>query len=243
MYRNSTIAILLTLAFPAAAQEGPRFFSLPPGCDAWLTIQSADCSVDHHFSCEGDPEGHKRRVSLGTEGLTYMGTIDNETQWVQSFHPLTPHSEALEANPTDPASFSELLQIGIDTYDFSTASNEIGVTRYVGQDTLTGRQITIDDVTLDETQYNITAYDDSGDVMWSAKGNEFISRNWRMFLSGTSEVTLPNGETYDSDGTPVEFIYPGEPGFMSAHPKHGCGVELSRLPSFTIPQEVPNDDI
>ncbi|MDP5360015.1 MAG: hypothetical protein NWR52_07750, partial [Paracoccaceae bacterium] len=93
-------------------------------------------------------------------------------------------------------------------------------------DTLTGRQITIDGVTLDETSYDITAFDADGNEIWSAQGNEFINRNWRMFLSGTGTVTTPNG-SFERANRPVEFIYPGEPGFLSASPKHGCGVAIS----------------
>ncbi len=93
-----------------------------------------------------------------------------------------------------------------------TQSDEIGMTHYVGRDTLTGRQITIDDVTLDETAYHITAFDGAGNEIWSAQGSEFISRDWRMFLAGTSTVTTSDG-TFDRSNRPVEFIFPGEPGF------------------------------
>ncbi|WP_342077525.1 hypothetical protein [Yoonia sp. SS1-5] len=217
------IAIALAfLAAPAAAQE----FSLPAGCDAYLTVQGKSCTVDHHFICSTDPEGHQRRVSLDEEGLTYAGQIDAETQWIGSFHPLSGHAELLEANPAERASLSDLIAQGVDDYDFRTLSEEVGPTRFVGQDTLTGRQITIDGITLDETTYDITAYDDAGNELWHSEGREFISRNWRMFLSGTGTTTSANG-SFDKDNTPVEFIFPGEPGFLSTSPKHGCGVAIS----------------
>jgi hypothetical protein len=47
-----------------------------------------------------------------------------------------------------------------------------------------------------------------------------------MFLSGTGRVTTPT-DSFDKDDRPIEFIFPGEPGFLSANPKHGCGVQLS----------------
>lgn len=242
MHRDDSIGLvgwsmILTLmgaavfaATPLAAQTTPDTFSLPAGCTAYLTVQSADCSVDHQFVCEGEPAGHKSRVSLSQAGMTYLGTVDDETQWITSFHAISGHTEALDANPADPASLTELIANGIDTFDFTTTSPEVGTTRYVGQDTLTGRIITIDDVALDETQYDIIAYDDDGSVMWSATGNEFISREWRFFLSGTSTITTPT-DSFDTDGRPVEFIFPGEPGFLSSNPKHGCGVEMS---SFAV---------
>ncbi len=216
----------LLAANPAIGQTTPETFSLPAGCTAYLTVQGADCTVDHHFTCEGDPQGYKSRASLNQNGMTYLGTVDDEAQWMTSFHAFSNHSERLASDNTDPASISELIEFGVDTYDFTTLSDEIGPSRYVGQDSLTGRQFTIDDVTLDETQFDITAYDGDGSVMWSSTGNEFINRNWRMFLSGRTTVTTPT-DKFDLDGSPVEFIYPGEPGFLSANPKHGCGVEMS----------------
>ena len=218
------ISVLLLLVAQTAAAKDT--FTLPAGCDAFVTIQGADCSVDHNFICAGDPEGHKQRVSLDEEGMTYLGTTDDQTQWIKSFHPLSGHSERLEDNPADPANLDELIQTGKDSYDFRTFSDEVGTTRYVGQDVLTGREVKIDDVTLAETEFNITAYDEDGTEIWASSGNEFISRNWRMFLSGTGTTTTGSGR-FESDGRPVEFIFPGEPGFLSANPKHGCGVVMS----------------
>ena len=208
------------------AQDTPATFSLPAGCDAFLTVQTESCQVGHHFTCQGDPEGHQRRVTLDEQGMTYVGEIDGETQWISSFHLLSGHRERLESNPVEPASLSDLIETGVDDFDFRTLSDEIGTTRYVGQDTLNGREITIDGVTLAETTYDITAFDDAGNEIWSAQGREFISRNWRMFLSGTGTVTTPEGQ-YERSNKPVEFIYPGEPGFLSSSPKHGCGIAIS----------------
>ena len=219
------------LADPVAAQSGAPAFSLTPNCNAYLTVQSESCTVDHHFTCDGDPEGHQRRVTLDEQGMTYVGEIDRETQWISSHHILSGHTERLESRPTEPASLSDLIENGVDDYDFRTTSDQIGETRYVGQDTLTGRQITIDGVTLDETTFDITAYDAAGNEIWSAKGNEFISRDWRMFLSGTGTVQTPDG-SYENNNRPVEFIFPGEAGFLSSQPKHGCGLTISSADIF-----------
>lgn len=233
------VAALILLAVPAVAQERPETFGLPAGCDAFVTVQGTSCQVEHHFTCAGDPEGHQRRVSLDERGLTYAGQIDNETQWIASFHALTGHSEQLESNPAEPASLSELIETGEDEYDFRTMSDMFGETRFVGRDTLTGRQVTIDGVTLDETSYDITAYDAAGNEIWSSQGNEFISRNWRTFLSGTGTVTTAE-DTFEKDDRPVEFIFPGEPGFLSAQPKYGCGLAISAAP---YSEETPHDHI
>lgn len=239
--KKTLTCLLISAAVPAVAQTA-EVFELPAGCDAYLTIQTEACSVDHIFTCEGDAEGHQRRISIGENGVTYAGEIDEETQWVESFHVGSGHVERLEAEPRDRASFSELVEMGIDTYDFMTESEEVGKTRYVGQDSLTGEQITIDGVVLDQTQYNITAYDEAGDVKWASEGNEYISQRFNMFLAGSSKVTTENG-TFDNDDNPVEFIFPDEPGFLSANPKHGCGETLSSAPSLIQRLESLNDKL
>lgn len=227
---RAAVAFIL-LAGPAFAQSGPATFSLPAGCRAFVTIQSKSCEVEHHFTCTGDAAGMKRRVSLDEQGMTYAGQIDIQAQWIASFHALAGITEMLETDPVDPASLDELFALNLDTWDFRTLSAEVGETRYVGQDSLTGRQVTIDGVVLDETAYQITAYDGSGTEIWSAQGNEFVSPDWRMFLSGTSTITTPD-ETFPMDGTPVEFIFPGEPGFLSTRPKYDCGLAISSADTF-----------
>jgi len=222
------LALIAPLPAFAQDQSRPRLFSLPPGCTAYVTIQATSCTLSHHFTCEGDPEGWQRRVDLDEGGVTYFGAIDSETQWMESVHVNSSHSEALEPNPADPASISNLIATGLDTYDFRTLSPEVGETRFVGQDRLTGNTVTIDGVTLDETEYFIAAYDSGGGEMWRAEGREFISRDYRMFLAGVSTITA-GGESWESNDTPMQFIFPGEDGFLSGSPKFGCGAVMSSL--------------
>lgn len=217
---------LICLAVPAAAQDGPAQFSLPPGCDAYLTVQKESCEVTHHFVCQSDPAGHQRRVVLTEDGMIYLGHIDAETRWIESVYFLSGRQERLAPGASDPASFSELVEKGVDTYDFETLSDQIGNTRYVGEDRLTGRLITIDDVTLQETEYEITAYDAAGNEIARSTGNQYISQDWQMFLSGTAVTVTPNG-SFEQSERPFEFIFPGEPGFLSSRPKHGCGATTS----------------
>jgi hypothetical protein len=47
-----------------------------------------------------------------------------------------------------------------------------------------------------------------------------------MFIGGLSSY-ITSDDQFDSDDTPVEFINPGEPGYLSVNPKFGCGVEMS----------------
>jgi hypothetical protein len=43
----------------------------------------------------------------------------------------------------------------------------------------------------------------------------------------TRTVTTPT-EVFETDGRPVEFAFPGEPGFLSAEPLYDCGAVLSK---------------
>lgn len=218
---------MMALAMPAYAQQDT--VALPQGCTAFVTIQYNSCSVSHHFTCEGDEAGIQRRIDLDPDGITYIGAIDAETQWIESVHVRSGHMERLEDAPADRASFTELLENGIDTFDFQTLSDEIGTSRYVGFDSLTGVQVEIDGVLLDQTQNQIFGYDADGELTWQGEGNEYISRDFRMFLSGTSSVTVPEG-TFEIVDEPVEFIFPDESGFLSSNPKHGCGATDSSFP-------------
>jgi hypothetical protein len=235
---SPSVALAILTCGPALAAET---FALPQGCNAFVTIQSHSCAVEHYFTCESDPDGIKRRVSLGEDGLNFVGSTDRDAQWLTSFYPFTDHREELESSPADPASLSELLAKGVDTYDFQTNSDEIGLTRYVGEDRLTGRTVVIDDVVLQQTDYNITAYGPDGTELWSSAGNEFVNAEWRSFIGGTTTVTSPD-DSFDKDDRPVQFIFPGEPGFLSANPKFDCGAVLSSAPALT-PKEISNDHL
>lgn len=222
---------VLMMAPPAFGQtSGPsseQTVTLPGGCEAYATIQKRSCTVSTLFHCEGDPDGHQRRMDFDEETMTYMGQIDAETRWVETFYASTGTSETLAPNPVDPASFSTLIETGYDDWDFGTISSNNILTIFRGYDRLTGETLLIDGVTLEQTEFSIVAYDPAGPELWRSVGNEYIQRDWRTFLSGTRTVTVP-GEVFETDGRPVEFAFPGAPGFQSTEPRYDCGVTLSK---------------
>ena len=216
-------ALALMLVSPISAQA----FSLLAGYEAYVTVQNSDRVVSHYFQCAEDLADAKNCVSFSENDHIYKGTIGDEPQWIFSHHIADEITETREPRPFDRASFSGLIVMGVNDFYFRTMSSEVGVTRYVGRDTLMGNQVVIDGVTVDETQ------------TWQSQGYEFISRNWRIFLSGKGSITTLN-DTFETDGTPVQFITPGEPGFLSIKPEFGCGVQMSVAPEL---QEYSHDSL
>ncbi len=220
---KTCLTIALLAAAPAVAQET---FALPAGCEAYVTVQKRGCVVTHLFRCEADPADHQRRVDLAEEGMTYIGRIDAETQWIESFSPGTGSTNRLGPEVADAASFSQLTQTGRDTFEFETTSDVFGVTRYVGFDELTGSDIEIDGVTLLGTAFSVVAYGADGAESWRVEGNEFIVPEWRSFMSGIRTITSDSGVN-ERNNTPVDFTFPWVSGFLAAKPIYDCSVVLS----------------
>lgn len=222
-----TLTAILTVlaAAPALAAET---FALPPGCDGYVTVQKRGCIVSHLFTCESDPAGHQRRADLSDEGMMYLGLIDAETQWLESYHVAAGHTDRLGPVVRDAASFTDLLETGRDSFDFETSSDLYGITRYVGGDELTGVVEVIDGVELMQTIFDVIAYDAGGAELWRVAGQEYIQPEWRTFVSGRRIVSSENGVS-ERDNTPVEFIFPGEQGFLARRPLYDCSVVLGGL--------------
>lgn len=222
-----TLTLMLALLpLPAAAQT----FGLPQGCEAYVTVQKRGCIVTHLFTCEGDPAGHQRRADLAEDGLTYVGVIDAETQWLESWSVGLDSTDRLMPGAPDPASFSTLIGTGKDDFAFSTMTDDTYETVYRGQDSLTGATVVIDGVTLERTQFTVIATDPTGAELWRTVGSEYIHRDWRTFFSGIRTTTTPD-EEWSADGTPVEFMFPGDAGFLAATPRYDCSVVMSKAPS------------
>jgi hypothetical protein len=222
--RVLSVILMGSLATPVFSQA---VFSPPEGCTGYVTIQAKDCSVSNHFVCEMDDEGDKRRVDFDEDGFTYAGKTNNESQWIESFYPRSDSFETLMEGAIDPASFSGLIETGVDTYDFITEDRQGGQFRFIGSDRLTGEQTVIDGVTLSRTSYEIRLETAAGEITWASSGAEFVHPEWRIYISGTGTSRVPGEEEVFEDGSPVEFIFPGEPGFFSSQPKFGCGVVMS----------------
>lgn len=222
------LAVLTTPAAPALSGIWP----VPEGCEAFMTVQAKACRVSHYYKCARDNPGDQWRVDMDQEGPFFFSRIDHEAQWVESYDP---ERQVLDPAPADPASFSELLSTGIDTWDFTVSKDDGTGNRASGYDRLTGRTVVIDGITLSETEVDFTEYDRAGNVTRRSRGNEYLHPDWRMFFAGPGETDLGDGQWLPIDGSPVDFIFPGEEGFLSTQPKYDCDALTAEAEASNLP--------
>jgi hypothetical protein len=143
--------------------------------------------------------------------------VDAEFQWVENYK--VTGTERLQTPVDDPASLTELFETQLDTWDF-VIETEDGEERNVGFDMLTGETIDIDGETLLVTEFQGRKLDAEGNEIEAGSGSQYVSDKHRLFFFGTAwDDTTPDDVI---DMSPVEFIYPGEPGFFSDTPKFEC---------------------
>ena len=210
-------------AMAQAAQITP-----PAGCEAFLTVQSRGCMVSHYWTCEGDAAGEHWRLSLDVDGPMSLSHTDREFRWLESLDLRTGLRSRLVQPEIDPASLSELLETGRDSFTFSLSVSEgdAPFTRdYSGFDALMGDTVEIDGEVLARTEFAYT--ETTPDGTRSTVGNQYVSPSLRMFFGGTETLTLPGGEEISYDASPVDFARPNEAGFLNALPLYDCGDVLS----------------
>jgi hypothetical protein len=228
-----TCLILACLTAPAAPALAGTW-AAPEGCEVFMTVQSKACRVSHYYKCAADAPGDQWRVDMDQEGPFFYSRIDSEGQWVESYDPV---KQLLDPAPADPASFSELLAAGIDTWDFTLSKADGTGSRATGFDRLTGKTVVIDGITLSQTEVEFTEYDLAGNVTRRSRGNEYLHPDWRMFFAGPGETDLGDGQWRPIDGSPVEFIFPGEEGFLESQPKYDCDALTAELPVWRVRHE------
>lgn len=231
MTRNLQLALkILPAVFLAliCASVAPAFagsFTPPAGCTGFLTVQARACRVSNYYTCTQDATGDQWRADFDQEGIFFASRVDDEGQWVESLEMNPMVRQTLDPGAEDPASFTELLG-GLDTFAFNLSRDNGQRSSVRGFDRLTGKTVVIDGVTLSETQFEYSETDSEGNLLRRSRGFEYIHPEWRIFLAGPTE--WDGGDGYlPMDGSPVEFILPGEPGFFSTQPLFECDAVLS----------------
>jgi hypothetical protein len=226
--------VFCSLAALAATPTLAGTWTAPQGCEAFMTVQAKACRVSQYYKCSADAPGDQWRVDMDQEGEFFVSRIDSEGQWAESWDPVR---QTLDPAPSDPASFSELIASGSDTWDFTLSKEDGTGSRATGYDRLTGQTVVIDGITLQQTEVEFTEYDPAGNVLRRSRGNEFVNPDWRLFFAGPGETDLGDGQWLPIDGSPVQFIFPGEPGFLSTQPIYDCDALTAELPVLRVGHE------
>jgi hypothetical protein len=230
------MAVILVFALtgtPVSAQTGGGDrFQVPQGCTAFLTVQSRGCSVSHYWTCQGAPDGHHWRVTMDQDGPFHLAMHDREFRWLQTWILRANITATLVEPEQDPANLTELLSTGSDTMAFSMRFDGPGGSAqrdYTGFDQLTGSRTEIDgrDLLITEFSYQY----ETTDGMIRTSGNQFVDPDWRLFFGGIETSTDALGATQQEDRSPVDFIEPGEDGFLTLDPAYDCSVIMSSLPA------------
>jgi hypothetical protein len=211
-------AVALCL-LPVAAQA--QTVALPQGCAAFVTVQSAQCSVTHFYRCDSDPADQIRSVSVFGDGYDFFFRTDIEGRWLETTDMLARTHDRLVMPEADPGLWSDLLDDGFETYDFQTVTDDGTTTRFVGADKLTGAMPVIDGQPLREVLTEMRAETADGQILWSMVRTNYFLDEFRIGIDGLAHWTDPEGSS-TTDGTPVTFDRPGEAGFLSASPLYGC---------------------
>jgi hypothetical protein len=227
--------IMLLVLLPAPALAGT--WEAPEGCTIFMTVQAKACRVSNHYTCEQDAKGDQWRADFDQEGLFFQSRINFEAEWVESLESNPPVQQTLDPNPEDPASFSELLANGFDSFAFGLTRSDGTRSSVRGSDRLTGKTVVIDGETLLQTEFDAVEADEFGNVTRRSRGNEFISADKRVFFAGPGETDLGDGQWLPIDGTPVQFIFPGEKGFASTQPIFDCDALTAGLPVWQVRHE------
>jgi hypothetical protein len=228
------LALCLAL-LPTPALAGT--WTPPEGCTIFMTVQGKACRVSNHYTCTQDAKGDQWRADFDQEGLFFQSRINFEAEWVESLENNPPVRQTLDPGPADPASFTELLANGYDSFSFSLSRTDGIGSNVTGSDRLTGKTVVIDGVTLLETQFEATETDEFGTPSRRSRGNEYISADMRVFFAGPGETDLGDGQWLPIDGSPVDFIFPGEKGFAATQPIYECDALTAGMTVWQVRHE------
>ncbi len=223
-----TICAATTFGLWASSLWAQDSFTPPQGCEGIVTIQHRSCLMTNIWQCEGDAQGEKWLALFVDRGPFSIRKVNENFEWLETYYAFDRRVETMDPDPIDPASIDVLLEDQIDTYDFTTTSNDgTPPERIVGFDRLTGESTEIDNEPLLRTEFAFDIRSPDGSTERQGAGAQFLSERHRLFVLGLAwDPARPDDVT---DMSPVEFIYPNEPGFFSAHPKYDCGATISSL--------------
>ena len=233
--RATTLAVTLLLPVPALAAD----FEPPKGCETFLTVQARQCSVLNLYRCDVANDGTFWEAMHSDMGLESVVTYAASYQWLDALYFWDNSREEYMPPAEDPIDLEALESDGVDTFRFTmrrTAPSEDREITAVGADILTGETIVIDGITLDIVQTELQILSADGTVEYHSRGFQYLDRDSGLFFLGPETVYDEAGEGIEYDGSPIDFIHPGEPGFAATRPLYECDQQKA---GFTPAPAVP----
>lgn len=215
-------ALMLLLASPVMAET----YTPPAGCTATITYHTKSCVVSHLMVCDFDPEGYHWRATFFDDGRMVLGQYDHEANWAFTDFTASGTTEVLDPTSPDLSSLTTLFRESYDDYDFTRYHSGGYSLHYKGWDKLTGETVIIDDVPLFRTQYDIYGRYADGTEFWHGYGFQYASPDFRRFFGGIDHSER-DGQITTEDNSPVDFVRPGEDGFLTTKPLYGCETATS----------------
>lgn len=224
------LCVVIFAVCASSALAGDNVFTPPAGCTGFLTVQQANCKVAQYWTCEKDPDGIQWRADIGQTSVTYLGKIDAEAQWLESYDFSPSRQTNLQQPASDPANLTELLATGVDSYDFIIVDAKTQQrTRVVGYDRIVEYNVTVDGEPLHRTEFSARFVNPgSNTALLNVSGREYVSAKHRRFFGGPRTREMGDRKVV-VDSSPIEFIYPGEDGFFASTPLYGCSLEMASL--------------
>ena len=81
---------------------------------------------------------------------------------------------------------------------------------------------------LEKTQFELTTYNSNGEVLIQRSGQQFISRANGRFYGGAEQFSDWTGQSGNSNDSPVDFSFPGQPGFGATEPQYDCDMMMAQ---------------
>ncbi|WP_210528405.1 hypothetical protein [Rubellimicrobium arenae] len=219
---------------PTTAQEvGEIYVNIWDAYPPFLTVQYEGCKVE--------------TFGRNSAGIMYVNSDESTAPYDALGVVFSPDGDVTNAyglsgpginsilEDRDPFSLSNLLVRGEDRFDQTVALDlptygpgqpynnpPVRPSRLDGFVRLDGEATMIDGRSLltghGESKLQ---YGENGPI-WTTAAEVFIDQQLGIVLQGRTSQTGPTGSVVVSGGLPMDFIFPGEPGFMAEKPLIGC---------------------
>lgn len=208
---------------PALPARAGTLFQPPEGCAVYLTTQNRGCRVVNHYTCPAIDPDHRWSHRFVPGSDAWVSRIDGEAQWLESGTEAEPDWMRTQRPVEDAGNVSELIETGVDSYDFIQRSRSGIVERVSGFDKVIGK-VEVDGEPLLRTRFEATFRNVDGRVTRRVTGEEYVSERHRRFFGDTLIEMHEGREIARHSRGPVEFLYPDDEGFRSLDPQYDCDV-------------------